>query len=123
MLSSGDFSTEGPILLDFAYKTFRRRTTELAAAASKDIDKASKGVLLFYAAECGLKAVYMSRNSLRLTSDKNAADPPYVSSTDLNGSGSMSRLTTHLTAAVVKASGKGVNRRPRIAASAVLSFQ
>jgi hypothetical protein len=29
-----------------------------------------------------------------------------------DGSGSMSRLTTHLTAAVVKASGKGVNRRP-----------
>jgi hypothetical protein len=73
MLSSGDFWTEAAILLDFAYKTFRRRTSELAAAASKDIDKASKGVLLFYAAECGLKAVYMSRNSLRLASDKNAA--------------------------------------------------
>ncbi len=59
-------------MLDFAFKTLRRRTKELALAASKDVDNASKGLLLFYAAECGLKAVYMSRNNLHLVSDKNA---------------------------------------------------
>ena len=59
-------------LLDFAYHAFRRRTGELASAATTDIDKASKGILLFYAAECGLKALYMSRNSLRLSSDTNS---------------------------------------------------
>ena len=41
-------------------------------AAGKDVDDASKGVLLFYAAECGLKAVYMSRNNLRMASQKNS---------------------------------------------------
>ncbi|MBZ9958466.1 hypothetical protein FJ942_26385 [Mesorhizobium sp. B2-4-2] len=46
---------------------------ELAVAARKDVDAASKGILLFYAAECGLKAIYMSRNSLRMASDKNSA--------------------------------------------------
>lgn len=59
-------------LLDFEYHAFRRRTGELASAANTDIDKASKGILLFYAAECGLKALYMSRNSLRLSSDTNS---------------------------------------------------
>ena len=35
-------------------------------------DLASKGILLFYAAECGLKAIYMSRNNLRMASDTNS---------------------------------------------------
>ena len=61
--------------LDFNFLTLRRRTAELTKAAASEIDDASKGLLLFYAAECGLKAVYMSQNSLRLASETNGTAP------------------------------------------------
>ncbi len=39
------------------------------------MDISSKALLLFYAAECGLKSLYMRRNHLRDTSAANAAAP------------------------------------------------
>jgi hypothetical protein len=53
-------------------QSLRRRAQQLEAAAIResahDINCAS--LLLFYAAECGLKHVYMSRNNLKDTSEE-----------------------------------------------------
>jgi hypothetical protein len=59
-------------LINPASKTFRRRTIELAATTSCN-DADADALILFYAAECALKALYMSVNSLKLASDANGA--------------------------------------------------
>lgn len=51
-------------------KTLKRRARELAAASCSDDN--AEALLLFYSAECGLKALYMSRNSMRNANDANA---------------------------------------------------
>jgi hypothetical protein len=63
--------SEKPV--DPPLKTIRRRTKELAAAVTADPD--AQALLLFYAAECGLKTLYMSNYSLRTTSDETASMP------------------------------------------------
>ncbi|MDZ5636925.1 hypothetical protein [Janthinobacterium sp. GMG1] len=49
----------------------RRRAKELHASARREIlkDQDSGALLLFYAAECALKATYMHRNNLKNTAD------------------------------------------------------
>ena len=49
----------------------RRRSDELFASAERERthDAASAALLLFYAAECGLKSVYMIRNNLKVTEE------------------------------------------------------
>ena len=49
----------------------RRRSDELLAAAERERahDEATAALLLFYAAECGLKSVYMMRNNLKVTDE------------------------------------------------------
>ncbi len=49
----------------------RRRSEELFASAEREKfhDKDSAALLLFYAAECGLKSVYMFRNNLKVTDE------------------------------------------------------
>ncbi|WP_456618574.1 MULTISPECIES: hypothetical protein [unclassified Bradyrhizobium] len=59
-------------LINPTFKTLRRRTIELAATTSCN-DPDADALILFYAAECGLKALYMSVNSLKLASDDNGA--------------------------------------------------
>lgn len=54
-------------------KTLRRRAFELADAADACADPDSTALLLFYAAECGLQALYMTTYGLRDTNDSNAA--------------------------------------------------
>lgn len=54
------------------HRTLKRRFAELAAAGSRCPDPDVQGLLLFYAAECALKALYMTRFSLRSTDVENA---------------------------------------------------
>jgi hypothetical protein len=60
-------------LIDLPQKTLRRRARELFGAAAEVTDLDSRALLLFYAAECGLKAIYMARNVLKTTSAAHAA--------------------------------------------------
>ncbi len=50
----------------------RRRSDELFASAEREKpnDFDSAALLLFYAAECGLKAVYMLQNNLKYTNEE-----------------------------------------------------
>ncbi|WP_147764205.1 hypothetical protein [Methylobacterium sp. WL12] len=64
----------------------RRRSDELFASAERERahDPASAALLLFYAAECGLKSVYMMRNNLKVTDEaRGAADSARSFSHDL----------------------------------------
>ncbi|MGH7113491.1 MAG: hypothetical protein ACREE9_03250 [Stellaceae bacterium] len=54
--------------VDPNYRTLRRRSKELLAAAGSDIDEYSKALFLFYAVECGLKAFYLQIYRLATTS-------------------------------------------------------
>lgn len=54
--------------VDPSFRTLRRRTKELLVAARSDVDVDSKALFLFYAAECGLKALYMDLHKLATTS-------------------------------------------------------
>lgn len=49
----------------------RRRADELHAAAARELphDPDAAALLLFYAAECGLKSIYMVQNNLKDTAD------------------------------------------------------
>lgn len=49
----------------------RRRSKELQLAAARELlsDEDSAALLMFYAAECGLKAAYMRVNNLKATDD------------------------------------------------------
>lgn len=49
----------------------RRRSEELFASAERErpYDSDSAALLLFYAAECGLKSVYMIQNNLKFTDE------------------------------------------------------
>jgi hypothetical protein len=58
--------------IDPNHKTLRRRSTELRSASDACPDQDTRALLLFYAAECMLKALYMMRFSLRSTSAENA---------------------------------------------------
>lgn len=51
--------------------TLRRRADELQAAAKRELphDEDAAALLLFYAAECGLKSVYMIQNNLKDTGE------------------------------------------------------
>lgn len=51
--------------------TLRRRAKELRDAAARELvhDDDSAALLMFYAAECGLKSVYMRRNNLKDTEE------------------------------------------------------
>ncbi len=53
-------------------RALRRRSEELFASAERerphDIDSAA--LLLFYAVECGLKALYMQQNNLKVTDEE-----------------------------------------------------
>lgn len=60
-------------MIDLSDKALRRRAFELAKAADEVSDGSSRALLLFYSAECGLKAIYMRRNSLKSTESSNAA--------------------------------------------------
>lgn len=55
-------------------KALRRRMSELAAAArtDKQAGGGAAALLLFYAAECGLKAVYLRRYNLKTTAEARA---------------------------------------------------
>ncbi len=58
--------------VDPNHKTLRRRSRELKTAAAACPDEDAKALLLFYAAECILKAYYMKKFSLRSTGAENA---------------------------------------------------
>ena len=51
--------------------TLRRRSEQLFASAQREKahDDASAALLLFYAAECALKSIYMVQNNLRATDE------------------------------------------------------
>ena len=59
-------------MIRFSASALRRRAKELKAAAAREkahnLDAAA--LLMFYAAECGLKAVHMSRNGLKDTDEE-----------------------------------------------------
>ncbi|MBY5755664.1 hypothetical protein HFO07_03105 [Rhizobium leguminosarum] len=59
----------------------RRRAEELHAAAARELqhDPDTAALLLFYAAECGLKSIYMVQNSLKDTADARGAALPATS--------------------------------------------
>ena len=59
-------------------RALQRRAAELEASAERELkhDLDSGALLLFYAAECALKAVYMYRNNLRDTADARANAAP-----------------------------------------------
>jgi hypothetical protein len=57
--------------IDPNHKTLKRRSKELRTAAAASMDDDTKALLLFYAAECILKAHYMIKFSLRSTAAEN----------------------------------------------------
>jgi hypothetical protein len=61
----------GRMAIDPNHKTLKRRSNELKTAAETCADKDAKALLLFYAAECILKAHYMNKFSLRSTAAEN----------------------------------------------------
>ncbi len=60
-------------MIDLPQKALRRRAGELAKAAGEVTNQNSRALLLFYAAECGLKAIYMANNVLHTTSSSHTA--------------------------------------------------
>lgn len=56
----------------------RRRSEELRKAAEREYqhDPDAAALLLFYAAECGLKSIYMIQNNLKDTSDSRGTAIP-----------------------------------------------
>lgn len=56
--------------VDPNYRTLRRRAKELLLAARSEVDVDSKALFLFYAVECGLKALYMDLHKLASTSSE-----------------------------------------------------
>jgi len=58
-------------MIDPSATTLRRRSNELQIAGHRQLetDPDSGALLLFYAAECALKALYMQRNNLKNTDD------------------------------------------------------
>jgi len=54
--------------VDPNYRTLRRRAKELLVAATSDVDPDSQALFLFYAVECGLKALYMDHHKLATAS-------------------------------------------------------
>lgn len=56
----------------------RRRADELHAAATRELshDADAAALLLFYAAECGLKSIYMIQNNLKDTADARGGAAP-----------------------------------------------
>lgn len=60
-------------MIELNDKTLRRRAQELHVAAAALADPASKALLLFYAAECGLKAIYMRKFKLKTTASSNGS--------------------------------------------------
>jgi hypothetical protein len=54
--------------VDPNYRTLRRRAKELLLAAGSEVDVDSKALFLFYAVECGLKALYLDLYKLATTS-------------------------------------------------------
>lgn len=60
-------------MIELNEKALRRRAKELFGAAGGIHDSAARALLLFYSAECGLKAIYMSRYMLKTTASVNGA--------------------------------------------------
>lgn len=56
----------------------RRRAEELYIAAQREFqfDPDAAALLLFYAAECGLKSIYMTQNNLKDTADTRGSARP-----------------------------------------------
>lgn len=65
-------------MIDPSMPTLRRRAKELQAAASRELanDQDAGALLLFYAAECALKASYMQRNNLKNSGESRAGALP-----------------------------------------------
>ncbi len=59
-------------MIDPSFRTLRRRSGELNVAADREQDEDTAALLMFYAAECALKAVYLDQHKLRDTSSANA---------------------------------------------------
>lgn len=57
-LFRADNDSESPVI-ELNDKALKRRAKELHSAANLLIEEESRALLLFYAAECGLKAIYM----------------------------------------------------------------
>lgn len=60
-------------MIDLTQKALRRRSHELANAACNVADEKARALLLFYSAECGLKAIWMAKNALQKTSSSHSA--------------------------------------------------
>lgn len=60
-------------MIELNDKALKRRAKELHGAANLLGEEASRALLLFYAAECGLKAIYMQKFMLKTTASSNAA--------------------------------------------------
>jgi hypothetical protein len=58
-------------MIDPNASALRRRADELLASAKREMpnDEDTAALLLFYAAECGLKSLYMINNNLKTTRD------------------------------------------------------
>lgn len=87
----------------------RRRSDELCIAAEREVvnDGDTAALLLFYAAECALKSVYMQRNGLKTTEDA-------------RGSAQSARSYGHRLPALVQAlsiSRSSVSRQPLVRTS------
>ena len=65
----------GFMSIDPNHKTLKCRSSELRTAAAECADQDTRALLLFYAAECILKAHYMSKFALRSTAASNALKP------------------------------------------------
>ena len=65
-------------MIKFGARALQRRAKELKAAAMREVehDQDAAALLMFYAAECGLKAVHMSRNGLKDTDDERGGARP-----------------------------------------------
>lgn len=65
-------------MIDPSMAALRRRAKELHASACRELsnDQDSGALLLFYAAECALKAAYMERNNLKNTDESRGGALP-----------------------------------------------
>jgi hypothetical protein len=66
----------GNALIHLNDRALRRRAKELYAASQQPVDPDSSALLLFYAAECGLKALYLRYYKLRDTGADSASARP-----------------------------------------------
>lgn len=64
-------------MINPSLKALRRRASELRSSAAREraIDLDSGSLMMFYAAECALKHVYMLENGLRSTSESRSGKP------------------------------------------------